>query len=298
MSGVEDAEEKLVRRTDAFQDVLVTSGSEAIFVGARGIAVEFNAAGMAHLRTQLGSPGAYPDLIDITACPDQMVYALSIDGDVWHREAGGRWRPHKIETEETLLSLTCAPDGRLWAVGSFTTLVNSPDGGKSWKTISLDEDAFLTGISFPDARTGYAIGEFGAVLKSTDGGRDWENLNTLPYDFYPLTSYFDTPQVGWVGGLDGAILVTRDGGRSWRKQRVDSRAPIYRIKRIANRIYAVGNYGTILIYNNNQWVTADDIKLNSLGYLRAIAGTKEAVYLGGQSLATRIDKNNGGISKN
>lgn len=291
MQGVEKSLEESVRRTDVIQDVVVLPDQTAIFIGGDGLVIEHAADGQNIIRSQLGSFGKYPSLIDITMCPDKSIYALSLDGEVWAREGQSNWLAKPVNTEETLQAIECAPDGKLWLAASFSTLFKSEDKGESWQDFSTYEDAFLTELDFVNQNTGFAVGEFGTLMKTTNAGESWDNLASTPYDFYPLSSYFLDEKTGWVGGLNGDILKTSDGGQSWTNETVNSEAPIYRIHEIAGEIYAIGNSGTFLRYTKDAWVTGD-ISISTFGYLRAIAGNENAIYLGGQALATKISMTN------
>ncbi len=297
MQGVEKTLEENIRRTDVIQDVVVLPDQTAIFVGGDGLVLEYAGAGENIARSQLGSFGAYPSFIDVTLCPDNSVYALSLDGDVWARETTGSWQAKPVDTEETLQAIECAPDGNLWLAASFSTLFKSTDKGASWQDFSTYEDAFLTELGFVNQKTGFAVGEFGTLMKTTNAGESWDNLASTPYDFYPLSSYFLDEQTGWVGGLSGDILKTSDGGQSWSEEVVASEAPIYRIQKVAGEIYAIGNSGTFLRYAGDAWVDAD-IGVTTFGYLRAIAGHEDAIYLGGQALATKISMASSAASAN
>ena len=286
MRGVEKTQKETVRRTDTFQDVVTLTDKSAVFVGGDGIVLEFSSNGEVS-RSQLGEFGARPSFVDVTACSNDAVFALSLDGNVWQRVASGSWQIIPVPTEETLQAIECGADGTLWLAASFSTLFKSADVGKTWQDFSTYEDAFLTELRFVDAATGFAIGEFGTMMKTVNGGDSWDNLASTPYDFYPLSSYFADAQTGWLGGLSGDILKTSDGGQTWYREQVDSEAPIYRIAKVGDRIFAIGNYGTFLQYEGEAWVRADT-GITTFGYLRAIAGNQETLFLGGQALATKL----------
>lgn len=307
MQAVEEQRKTPIRKLDTFQDALTTAQGHAIFVGGSGVIVEFlppdnRAQGLEEVRdmktgdmqareivrAQLGEIGEWPDLISITQCADSSIFALGLDGSLWARKQLGEWVAMKIDTQETVQDLTCAQNNQLWVAASFGTLLHSLDGGKTWHAFSLEDDIFLTHIHFPTDNIGYAIGEFGTVLKTTNAGKAWVNLQSTAEDFYPLAVYFLDTQMGWVAGLDGVIFITRDGGQNWQKQETATHAPIYKIRKIGEHIFAVGNSGTILEYNGQVWQLADRIQLGSSGYLRALAGDKDNLFIGGQALAKRI----------
>jgi len=307
MQAVEEQRKTPIKKLDAFQDALTTAQGHAIFVGGSGVVVEFLPPDRVHgveevsdmetkdiggvreiVRTQIGDMGQWPDLISITQCADQSIFALGLDGSLWARKQLGAWIHMKIDTQETVQDLTCAQNNQLWVAASFGTLLHSLDGGQTWHAFSLEDDIFLTHIHFPSDAIGYAIGEFGTVLKTTNAGKTWVNLQSTDEDFYPLALYFLDTQMGWIAGLDGVIFITRDGGQNWQKQETATHAPIYKIRKIGEHIFAVGNSGTILEYNGRMWQVADRIQLGSSGYLRALAGDKAGLFIGGQALAKRL----------
>lgn len=289
LGGVEASERGAVHRTDSFQDVVIGPDA-AIFVGGGGVVVEMPLEGGASTRAVVGDAALGPDLIDAAVCRDGSVFALDLTGGVWRREASGQWSPRRIDTMETVQSLACAPDDRLWVSASFATLYSSADGGESWDETSFDDDLILTSVEFPGADAGVAIGEFSALIRSQDGGESWENLETAPSDFYPLASYFSTPQTGWISGLGGEIYATRDGGLSWELEPTSTDAPLYRIAKIGGELYAAGNFGVVLRRRGERWADAD-LDIGSFGYLRALAGTDAEIFIGGQGMARRVARN-------
>ena len=59
------------------------------------------------------------------------------------------------------------------------------------------------------------------------------------------------------------------------------------LQKVGDRIFAIGNYGTFLQYEGEAWVKADT-GITTFGYLRAIAGNQETLFLGGQALAAKL----------
>ncbi|WP_255611642.1 WD40/YVTN/BNR-like repeat-containing protein [Marinobacterium arenosum] len=250
LEGVEQEQAKSIRRTDQFQ-ALAANDSTLVAVGGDGLVLtkDRNAADW----QRMVLPGQ-PALIDLVVCPDQSFAALSMERQVWTSDAKGlHWQAVELPTEEDVLALTCAPDNGLWVVGSFSTILGSADKGVSWNQNSLNEDAMLTAIQFLDGDQVVVSGEFGLVAKSRDGGRNWQPSEYMPDDFYPQGVHFTNAAQGWAAGLSGTILHTEDGGLSWQAQVTPTESPLYGFHKSGDRLFALGDHGTVLELNGDSW---------------------------------------------
>lgn len=276
LSGVEQEQNKSLHRTDQLQAMAATDAVQVV-VGNNGLVLT-RAPGEQEWQRQI-LPGE-PGLIDVAACPDNTLIALSFEKQLWRSDDNGAaWQAFDLNTPENMLDLTCAPDGTYWAVGSFSTFLSSRDGGESWHEDSLNEDAMLTSIQFLDAQLGYATGEFGVVSRTVDGGASWEVLAPMRDEFYPQTTLFTDADTGWSVGLDGMVLHTRDGGESWQLSPTPVAAPLYGLFEAQGALYALGENATVLKRTDNQWspvpVPARPV------YLRAGLATEQGALVAG-----------------
>ncbi|MGE0482577.1 MAG: WD40/YVTN/BNR-like repeat-containing protein [Gammaproteobacteria bacterium] len=278
LDGVERMRANPVQRTDRYQ-AAASTGKEVVVVGNQGVILRSEDGGANWQRQVL--PG-WPALIDIAACPDGSLVALAYEKAVHLSVDGGRsWAAKPInDTAETPQSVTCAPDGRIWVVGSYTYIWSSADQGESWDESTRDEDALLTTVQFFTAEHGIVTGEFGTVLETTDGGANWESREPLPEEFYPQEAWFDDAANGWVIGLGGTILHTTDGGSSWTSQPTGTQVSLFGIERLGDTLYVVGGEGTLLAYRDGRWQAVPHGKPVRL-YLRAILGVDPAHLLVG-----------------
>jgi photosystem II stability/assembly factor-like uncharacterized protein len=254
LEQVEAEKAKPIRRSDQFQ-VAVASGSTVVVVGNHGLILTSTDAATAATPTWSRQELAgWPSFIDLTACPDGTFAALAVEGQVWTSPDGRSWTANDFKTEESAQALTCDPDNRLWVVGSFSSILMSADGGKTWEDHSVGEDFILTSIQFFDAQTGIVLGEFGNILRTTDGGETWELGEPMPDEFYPQTALFTDPQTGWVASLGGKIMHTRDGGATWEPQQTGSLDPVYALARAGDTLYAVGGAGSMFRVEGDAWV--------------------------------------------
>jgi photosystem II stability/assembly factor-like uncharacterized protein len=266
MDAVEQGLNTPVRRSDQFQ-MASANDSTIVVVGNQALVLTSTDQGGTWRRSQLTG---WPELIDVTSCPNGYFAALAAEGEVWvSQDDGNEWVSHAIDSEEAPQAITCDSRDRIWVVGSFSSIFSSEDAGASWDFTSLDEDTILTNIQFVDEQTAYISGEFGTLLRTTDGGETWERLPDLEDNFYPQAMYFEDTSMGWVVGLQGQILHTEDRGESWVMQQSGTLAPLFGIEAIGGELYAVGGEGTVLRQRGKQWSSVDHGKPVT-GYLRAL----------------------------
>jgi len=255
LDGVNAQAGQPTQRSDLLQAV-ASNDQVIVAVGNRGIVLTSADAGQSWQRRMLDGQ---PFLMDIDVCPDGSFAALSATAQVWlGSQDAGDWQPAALETPETPQALTCDTQGRLWVVGSFSTIWRSDDRGQSWQETSLDEDLHFTTIQFVDKELAFMTGEFGTVARSTDGGESWEMLAPIEGEFYPQDAIFLDRDNGWVVGLTGTVLRTTDGGESWVPETTNTEAPFYAIDRRGDDMYLVGGFGTVLKRAaNGSWENVD-----------------------------------------
>jgi len=288
LEHVVEQQQKALQRTDVFQastandEVLVT-------VGSYGVIVVSKDGGQSWQRQKLEQQ---PSLIDITHCPDGSLVALAMEGQVWlSQDNGGSWTEHDIGTAEVPQAITCDPAGQLWVVASYSTILNSSDLGSSWEMHSFDEDLIFSDVQFFSLSDGLVTGEFGTLMLTRDGGQSWARAEPVPAEFYPMASLFLDMEHGWVAGLNGTVFHTSDGGKTWVKQASETSAPLYTLVRSGGKIYAAGDFGTLLEYrvqngaqdesnDNGHWVHSL-IDVGSRSFLRAMQALPDGSLLVG-----------------
>ncbi|MBI2800286.1 MAG: hypothetical protein HYX63_08365 [Gammaproteobacteria bacterium] len=284
LQDVAKARTEAIRRTDQFQAGII-AGKLLVVVASHGVIVKSTDRGLTWVRQELAG---WPSLIDITQCPNGDVIALAFEGQIWTAPASAdKWTLHKIDSKETPQALTCDPHGRLWVVGSYSSIVNSADGGKTWTTQSLDQDLFLTSIQFLDDKNAIATGEFGTVAKTHDGGTSWQSQNAIPEEFYPADTWFQNLSVGWAVGLRGRVMQTVDGGTTWTLQSTPTLAPLFRLNSVDGVPYAVGGDGVIMRFEGGAWQLVPYDSPFHL-YLRVLLPIGDELLIAGGSGALRV----------
>ena len=250
LEGVQAQSREAILRFDNYQ-AAATNDDSIVVVGSAGVVVTSTDNGETWSRQILSG---YPALIDVIACPDSSYAVLDFNHHIWLSNDNARtWNKKPIDSTEVPQAITCDPNNQIWVVASFSTFLTSPDQGDTWNSYSLDEDLMLTSIQFIDEQTAFVTGEFGTVLKSSDAGKTWDYMEPLPGEFYPQASYFKDAENGWVVGLRGKILHTNDGSNSWQNQATGIDVPLYGVKAGESKLFAVGDTGKLLEYDNGNW---------------------------------------------
>lgn len=174
-----------------------------------------------------------------------------------------------------------ASNGTVWVLCDYRQVLNTTDGGRTWRSSALPENLRFRTVAFLDKRrgfvggdngtllhtadagatwtpvklpttenitslfflgeTGWATGWGGVILKSTDAGATWTQLPTGITQSLERV-FFATPQYGWAAGWAGTLLRTTDGGASWKPLRTGT---------------LVGSLNALYFRDeNNGWVTA------------------------------------------
>lgn len=136
------------------------------------------------------------------------------------------WKLVDVETKASLRGLHVFSPSDIWASGSGGTIINSSDGGKTWRVriVPGAEDLDFRDIHAIDEQTIVAItsGTPARIYRTHDGGLNWMRCfeNKDKKVFLDALSFWDDKN-GIVMGdpIDGSLflLTTSDGGKTWIK---------------------------------------------------------------------------------
>jgi len=170
------------------------------------------------------------------------------------------WELIKTDTDKNLNSIAFIDDYKGFIAGDSGTVLQSLDGGNTWKKIKSqyansfnsicfnDNKLFVVGTSgfigmfnnspnqiqkiisntsetlfkiyFIDINTGFIIGSNGLILKTYDGGLSWLIIPSNVKENLFSISFADSKN-GIVVGWMGTILRTNDGGLNWQKPKIN-----------------------------------------------------------------------------
>ena len=160
----------------------------------------------------------------------------------WNREG------ENIDFPQELRDITYVNDTTLVACG-YGLVVRSTDTGKTWKTLPIQDDYFLS-LHFPSATVGYMVGYHGSILKSIDAGATWTSLrdgDKLTVSDEPFRRvFFRNENLGYIIGDAGLFWRTDDGAKTWKRIETNQQSNFLDIK-VTNkgRGYIVGSAGFV-----------------------------------------------------
>jgi hypothetical protein len=102
----------------------------------------------------------------------------------------------------------------LWRIGVDGRVESSRDAGRTWRRVSLPEDAYVLAASAPEENVCWLAGRSGAIFRTTDG-RTWEKLSPPSAEDVVAVRATDA-QTAQVTLSSGRIYETRDAGRTWK----------------------------------------------------------------------------------
>jgi len=158
-----------------------------------------------------------------TGYPIFHIYHTEDAGNIWVEQMGGQ-----SSEIGALQSVFFTSQNKGWAVGGnrgmalgpFSTILHTTDGGNNWEIQNSLSNRVLTGVCFTNSSNGWAVGGFTSygwipdtsiLLHTTNGGENWDYINSgTPHALSSV--YFYDQNNGWIVGDSGVILHTDNGG--------------------------------------------------------------------------------------
>jgi photosystem II stability/assembly factor-like uncharacterized protein len=163
---------------------------------------------------------------------------------VLHSKGQAQWIESWKGQEGYLLGVDFIDVKTGWCVGAKGLVLQTVDGGHSWKNQRTAAEIDLEGVAFTDAKIGYAVGQKGSIFYTADGGNTWKTQ-----DSGTLVTLTDvaavTPWEAWAVGQKGTVLHTTDGGEHWHLQTLGTRADIYAITIKDGQVWIATSDGTV-----------------------------------------------------
>lgn len=143
--------------------------------------------------------------------PDTLYAAVAGEGLYRSRDAGASFELVSDEVGGAVFGLAVTPDGRILAGDGSRGLVESRDGGTTWKQVLR---APIVGLAVnADAMRILATGP--GIYLSVDGGSTWKRVREAEDGIGPVAWAPSAAQTAYAVGFDRTLLETTDGGATW-----------------------------------------------------------------------------------
>ncbi len=187
------------------------------------------------------------------------------------------WQPVELNTQANPLDMSFADESHGFLVGTNRLILETNDGGATWKERSLDlpeeENFRLISIDFLGDE-GWLAGQPGLVMHTSDAGKNWTRLllgNKLPGDPYLITT--EGINSAELATTAGAVYRTNDSGQTWEGKVSDAAGGVRDLRRGPNGSYvsvsSLGNFFATLESGQDTWALhqrASSKRVQSLGY--------------------------------
>jgi photosystem II stability/assembly factor-like uncharacterized protein len=151
--------------------------------------------------------------------------------------SAGNWTRQPTGTMAWLHGIYFLDQNRGWIAGSSGTLLETIDGGQTWRKLYPLTKDNLRDVYFANEKVGWLVAERDVLklktndeprtylLKTQDGGSSWQRvfLNGADVNARLVRVVFADSQRGWVFGESGTVFATRDGGVQWTRQAAPTR---------------------------------------------------------------------------
>ncbi len=159
-----------------------------------------------------------------------------------------KWETQPSGVEDNLRNVTFLNNKKGFAVGDNQTLLQTTDGGQSWRRMipKKTSDSFLQ-IFFSSPTEGWVFSDrVRVILRTTDGGDTW-NAVPLPKEDIALKHVCHASVVGstlyylyW--GLSGTHLYeTHDAGQTWRE--LNNKITVGGVSDVASMVFVDQQHG-------------------------------------------------------
>lgn len=157
-------------------------------------------------------------LLDLTRAGSGWV-AVGQRGNILISADGSKWQQVAAPADTTLTRVRFLDATHGWAVGYDGTILDSADGGKSWKLQQFDAawGKPYFDVLFFDTDNGLLAGANGTLKKTADGGKTWDAVSSDVFadspNLYNLVVLGDGSLL--LAGERGFLARSTDKGANW-----------------------------------------------------------------------------------
>jgi len=180
--------------------------------------------------------------------------ALAVDDP----PAGAPYAPTLVPTKANrVILLDVARSGtRLQAVGERGVVLQSDDGGATWKGQRTPTTRTLTSVAFNDEKNGVAVGHGATIVRTADGGATWQSVKVKEAGIDALLGVVALGGTRMVAyGAFGLYLESNDNGQTWTRQQAidaDFDRHISQIFKAGDKSVLVGESATLAVSDDGK----------------------------------------------
>ena len=142
-----------------------------------------------------------------------ILYAAVAGQGLYRSGDGGRsFSLASDQVGANVMALAALPDGRILAGDMQQGLLESSDGGASWKQRLR---AQVMGLAVNPSNPRRLLATGAGIALSTDGGRSWRSVLDLPDGAGPVAWARSNPQLAYAVGFNRTFYRSADGGKTW-----------------------------------------------------------------------------------
>jgi photosystem II stability/assembly factor-like uncharacterized protein len=147
--------------------------------------------------------------------------------------ASGQWVTQQVNTTASFRGLSVVSEKIVWSSGTGGTVINTADGGKTWKIMAVPgaEKLDFRDVEAFDANTAYVLsignGDSSRIYKTIDGGTSWklQFTNKNEKAFFDAIACWDAANcVAMSDPVDGRyLLISTTDGQNWTQPGTDKK---------------------------------------------------------------------------
>jgi photosystem II stability/assembly factor-like uncharacterized protein len=148
--------------------------------------------------------------------PKTLYAAVAGQGLYRSGDGGGSFAMASSEVGGNVMALAATNDGRLLAGDMQAGLLESRDGGSSWRRTFTGQ---VMGLAINPSEPERVLATGRGIARSVDGGRSWKVVLELPDGAGPVAWSTSEPRVAYAVGFNRTLYRSSDDGDSWEQVR-------------------------------------------------------------------------------
>ncbi len=179
-------------------------------------------------------------------------------------DKGVTWIQVKSPVDVTLTGISFSSKNNGWIVGHESTILNTRDGGNSWKISRYqpEDERFYMSVNFITADRGYVLGTDGELWVTEDAGKSW-GLTVLSVEEWYQNHLFALEKISntsLVVGERGGVFTKGSEQEDWLAINSPYEGSFFGVNKVGENFLVFGMSGNLYLLNAR---TQEWIKINT-----------------------------------